>query len=208
MIRHWKALDKEITDGDYQFDRTYTGKTTPSQTSKYAMRDWVEHPTSFVEASRKKAKLEELSNNISDRSEAYGTGILSDLLLGERSEVSGKSAIYYIITISWLGFDVRRVCEKSWPIFFARFGLFGSKITSTPNDARKQVPWMYCSDSAHERSEAFMCRTFRLVTNPQCTILLMVSKLAANFSENSINFCSREMKILMTSLPFIFLYCM
>ena len=29
----------------------------------------------------KKAKLQELSNNISDRSEAKGTGILSDLLL-------------------------------------------------------------------------------------------------------------------------------
>ena len=41
----------------------------------------------------------ELSNNISDRSEAKGTGILSDLLLGGwRSQtVSGKSAIYYII---------------------------------------------------------------------------------------------------------------
>ena len=33
MIQHWKALDLEITDGEYQFDRTYTGKTTPSQTS-------------------------------------------------------------------------------------------------------------------------------------------------------------------------------
>ena len=30
---------------------------------------------------RKKAKLKELSNNISDRSEAKGTGIMSDLLL-------------------------------------------------------------------------------------------------------------------------------
>ena len=29
----------------------------------------------------KKAKLKELSNNISDRSEAKGTGIMSDLLL-------------------------------------------------------------------------------------------------------------------------------
>ena len=34
------------------------------------MRDGVQHPTSFVEASRKKAKLKELSNNISDGSEA------------------------------------------------------------------------------------------------------------------------------------------
>ena len=32
MIHHWKALDLEITDGEYQFDRTYTGETTPSQT--------------------------------------------------------------------------------------------------------------------------------------------------------------------------------
>ena len=32
MIHHWEALDKEITDGEYQFDQTYTGETTPSQT--------------------------------------------------------------------------------------------------------------------------------------------------------------------------------
>ena len=32
MIHHWKALDLEITDGGYQFDPTYTGETTPSQT--------------------------------------------------------------------------------------------------------------------------------------------------------------------------------
>ena len=55
----------------------------------------------------KKAKLKELSNNISDRSEAQGTGIMSDLLLvnGDVSEAnepdtSGKSALYYIIGIS------------------------------------------------------------------------------------------------------------
>ena len=53
-----------------------------------------------------KAKLKELSNNISDRSEAKGTGIMSDLLLvdGDVSEAnepdtSGKSALYYIIEI-------------------------------------------------------------------------------------------------------------
>ena len=34
------------------------------------MRNGVERPTSFVEASQKKAKLKELSNNMSDRSEA------------------------------------------------------------------------------------------------------------------------------------------
>ena len=33
MIYHSKALALEITDGEYQFDRTYTGKITPSQTS-------------------------------------------------------------------------------------------------------------------------------------------------------------------------------
>ena len=32
MIHHWKAPDLEIIDGEYQFDRTYTGETTPSQT--------------------------------------------------------------------------------------------------------------------------------------------------------------------------------
>ena len=32
MIDHWKALDLEITDGEDQFDRTYTGKTIQSQT--------------------------------------------------------------------------------------------------------------------------------------------------------------------------------
>ena len=32
MIHHWKALDLEITDGEYQFDPTYTGEITPSQT--------------------------------------------------------------------------------------------------------------------------------------------------------------------------------
>ena len=32
MIYHWKALDLQIRDGEYQFDRTYTGKTTLTQT--------------------------------------------------------------------------------------------------------------------------------------------------------------------------------
>ena len=32
MIHHWKALDLEITDGEYHHDRTYTDETTPSQT--------------------------------------------------------------------------------------------------------------------------------------------------------------------------------
>ena len=32
MIHHSKALHLEITDGEYKFDRTYTGKTRPSQT--------------------------------------------------------------------------------------------------------------------------------------------------------------------------------
>ena len=32
MIHYWKALDLEITDGEHQFDRTYTGWTIPSQT--------------------------------------------------------------------------------------------------------------------------------------------------------------------------------
>ena len=32
MIHYWKARDREITNGEYQFDRTYTGETTLSQT--------------------------------------------------------------------------------------------------------------------------------------------------------------------------------
>ena len=32
MIHRSKGLDLEITDRDYRFDRTYTDKTTPSQT--------------------------------------------------------------------------------------------------------------------------------------------------------------------------------
>ena len=70
------------------------------------MRDVVEHPTSFVEASQKRRSSKELSNNISERrglpsrlvsNANERAGKLSDLLLDERSEVSGKSAIYYII---------------------------------------------------------------------------------------------------------------
>ena len=32
MTYHWKALDMEIIDGEYQFDWTYTGKVTSYQT--------------------------------------------------------------------------------------------------------------------------------------------------------------------------------
>ena len=32
MIHYWKAFDLEITDVEYQFDRTYTAETIPSQT--------------------------------------------------------------------------------------------------------------------------------------------------------------------------------
>ena len=35
MIHHWKALDLEITDFEYQRDPTYTGETKPSQTLKH-----------------------------------------------------------------------------------------------------------------------------------------------------------------------------
>ena len=31
MIHHWKALDKEITDGECQFDWTYSREIMPSQ---------------------------------------------------------------------------------------------------------------------------------------------------------------------------------
>ena len=32
MILHWKALDLEIIDREYQFDLTFSRETTPSQT--------------------------------------------------------------------------------------------------------------------------------------------------------------------------------
>ena len=32
MIHRWKALDLEITDGECQFDLTFSRETTPSQT--------------------------------------------------------------------------------------------------------------------------------------------------------------------------------
>ena len=34
MIHLWKGLDLEITDGDYQYDPTYTGEIITSQTLK------------------------------------------------------------------------------------------------------------------------------------------------------------------------------
>ena len=33
MLHHWKGLELEITDFDYQFDRTPLAGTIPSQTS-------------------------------------------------------------------------------------------------------------------------------------------------------------------------------
>ena len=33
MIHRSEGLDLEITDGEYQYDRTYTGEIIPSQTS-------------------------------------------------------------------------------------------------------------------------------------------------------------------------------
>ena len=58
MICHSKALDLEIIDFEYRHHRIRLGEIIPSQTSRHAMRDGVEHPTSFVEASRKKAQLD------------------------------------------------------------------------------------------------------------------------------------------------------
>ena len=34
MMHHWKVLDLEITDFDYQYDRTFSCENIPSQTSK------------------------------------------------------------------------------------------------------------------------------------------------------------------------------
>ena len=34
MIHYWEGLELEITDFEYQLDRTTTAETTPPQTSK------------------------------------------------------------------------------------------------------------------------------------------------------------------------------
>ena len=49
-----------------------------------------------------KAKLKELSNNISDRSEAKGTGIMSDLLLvnGEAGQLVANLHYTILLTFS------------------------------------------------------------------------------------------------------------
>ena len=63
MIYHSKGHDLEITDVEYHDDPTYTGEILPSQTSGMLYMDI----TSLCETELKKAKLEELSNNISER---------------------------------------------------------------------------------------------------------------------------------------------
>ena len=74
MIYHSKGLDLEITDFIYNDDPTDTGEIIPSQTSKYIIRGYVfimrDVSLAFHEQGESKtANLEELSNNIRDRSE-------------------------------------------------------------------------------------------------------------------------------------------
>ena len=57
------------------------------------MRDVSRASQELRRSESKNAKLEELSNNISDRSEAKGTAIFSDLLVRSRRRVTGKTAI-------------------------------------------------------------------------------------------------------------------
>ena len=45
MIHHSKGIDLEIIYFEYQHDPTPSSEIILSQTSKYAMRDGVEHPT-------------------------------------------------------------------------------------------------------------------------------------------------------------------
>ena len=49
----------------------------------------------ILRAGEKRQTSIELSNNKNDRSEAKGTNNLRILLLGERTEVSGKPGVYY-----------------------------------------------------------------------------------------------------------------
>ena len=80
------------------------------------MRDGVEHPTSFVEASQKRRSSMEMSNNISERRfelkanepvserSERASGYATDLLVRRRSRVTGKSGVYYIIHVSIVSF--------------------------------------------------------------------------------------------------------
>ena len=70
MICHSKGLDLEITDFEYHHDPTPSGKFIPSQTSGmlliifyYARRSRASHELCRSES--KKAKIEEVSNNVS-----------------------------------------------------------------------------------------------------------------------------------------------
>ena len=73
MINHSKGIDLEITDFEYHDDRTYTGEVMPSQSSRcytfiifyHARRSRPSHELRRRES--KKAKVEELSNNLSER---------------------------------------------------------------------------------------------------------------------------------------------
>ena len=63
MIYHSKALDLDITDFEYHHDLTLSSKIIPSQTSGLLHVDI----NLFCVTESKKAKFEELSNNISER---------------------------------------------------------------------------------------------------------------------------------------------
>ena len=92
------------------------------------MRDGVEHPFSVGS-----------NNNISDRSEAKGTAILSDLSVRRRSRVTDKSAIWYNIyglALLIIVFYFREICLASSYVFFLSFCF-------SKDRARKD--FLYCS---------------------------------------------------------------
>ena len=77
----------------------------------------VEHRASqkLRRSESNKARLEKLSNNLSERRcerSERASGYITDLLLSERSEVSGKSGIYYIIQVLQKGRKSRPKMSK------------------------------------------------------------------------------------------------
>ena len=65
----------------------------------------------------KQAKLKELSNNISDRSKAKGTGIMSDLLLvnGEARQLVANPHYTILLRKAKLGTAIENeIKEKMW----------------------------------------------------------------------------------------------
>ena len=109
----------------------------------------------FLCVGKKRRSSIELSNNISDRSEAQGTGILSDLLLGERRELTGKSAIYYIIDAEKsvpnrkTRFSQKKRKQKTLQCFQFQNGSYRTQKSSPRKAREKSVKMKFHTKNRH-----------------------------------------------------------